>query len=132
MWALVSLYVLAHVAAGLIEAGLDPSRPRGFRVFDCLGSPYMNNFRSCATFSHRRSARMGPLWRTCHYSCGGQETPPPPLGLHLPSLPRRRCMTLLASSGPRLRPRGVILFCLRAWCRSNNSTSRRYAPHRAA
>ena len=34
--ALVSLYVLAYVAAGLIEAGLDPSRPRGFRVFDCL------------------------------------------------------------------------------------------------
>src|ERR1700677_4958732 len=80
MWALVSLYVLAYVAAGLIEAGFDPSRPRGFRVFDCLGSPYMNNFRSGATFSHRRSARMGPLWRTCHIRGGGRNT------LLLPSL----------------------------------------------
>ena len=69
MWALLSLYLLAYVAAGLIEARLEPSRPRGFRVFDCLGSPYMNNFRSCATFSHRRSARMGPLWRTYRISC---------------------------------------------------------------
>lgn len=80
MWALLSLYVLAHVAAGLIEAGFNPSRPRGFRVF-CLGSPYMNNFRSCATFSHRRSARMGPIWRTCHIRGGWQEYLP------LPSLP---------------------------------------------
>jgi hypothetical protein len=77
MWTLVSLYLLAHVAAGLIEAGFEPSRPRGFRVFDCLGSPYMNNFRSCATFLHRRSARMGPLWRTCHIRGGWQEYCPP-------------------------------------------------------
>ena len=110
MWALVSFHVLAHVAAGLIEAGLDPSRPRGFRVFDCLGSPYMNNFRSCATFSHRRSARMGPLWRTYHYSCGGQETSPPLPTQPPPFGPPPIMMILPAISGPRLRPRGVILF----------------------
>jgi hypothetical protein len=106
MWTLVSLYLLAHVAAGLIEAGFEPSRPRGFRVFDCLGSPYMNNFRSCATFSHRRSARMGLFGaHVILVVAAGIPSSYPAFSFGPPLM----MMILPASSGPRLRPRGVIL-----------------------
>ena len=45
MWAFVSLYVLAHVAAGLIEA-----QPTSWisRFSTAWAVPNMNNFRSCA------------------------------------------------------------------------------------
>lgn len=96
--------------------------------FRLLGHLYMNNFRSCAIFSHRRSARMGPLWCTCHIRGGWQEYLPPP------SLPLWPAADDNDSSrkvqGPDCGP--VVSFCLRAWCRSYQFNIPAFAPHRTA
>src|SRR6266702_49670 len=125
MWVLVSLYVLAYVAAGLIEAGSNPSRPRGFRVFDCLCSPYMNNFRSCAAFSHRRSAKMGALF-DAPVIIRAVAGIPPSLPHHSPFGP-----PMIVLQGPDSGP--VVSFCFVCVPGAGpiiNSPA--FAPHRAA